>query len=165
MKSEFRLSHMIIVACVTLMVICSGCSKEEAEQTVKKAEESAEEAADTIAEGTSDIVEKGSEMASQLGEAAMAYLGPLKDKFGNLESLKESPEELKKAVTELIQSIEEKAEGLELPEAISNTLATAKEKLVALKEYLEGEVEQAKIDEHIKSIMDSIKSGLGMSTE
>jgi hypothetical protein len=98
-----------------------------------------------------------------LGEKAMAYLSPLKEKLGNLESLKDKPEELKTAVTELIQTIEDKAADIELPEAVSNTLATVKERLVALKDYLQGEVEQAKIDEHIQKIMDAVKSGLGMS--
>ena len=165
MKLDLGLGRWILGVCVVSMFIGSGCSKKEAAESVKKAEESAQKAAESVAAGTGEAVKKGAEMASELSEAAMAYLSPLKEKFGSLDALKESPKELKKAVTELIQAIEDKTEDIELPEVVSKTLAAAKEKLVALKDYLEGEVEQAKIDEHIKGIMDSIKSGLGMSTE
>ncbi|TWU31957.1 hypothetical protein [Novipirellula artificiosorum] len=149
--------------CATLAMLCSGCSKQEAVEKMNEAEVIAEKASDTIAEDVSKVVEEGEEMASGLGDKAMAFLSPLKDKLGNLESLKEKPEELKKAVAELIQSIENKAEGIELPESVSNALATTKQKLVELKEYLEGEVDQAKIDERIQEIKDSLKSGLSLS--
>lgn len=112
-----------------------------------------------------DLGEKGEELASELGEKAMAYITPLKEKLGNLEGLKESPEELKKAVADLIAAIEKKAEDLELPETISSALATVKEKLVALKEYLEGEVDQAKLDERVKEISESVKSAFGFAKE
>jgi uncharacterized coiled-coil DUF342 family protein len=142
------------------MVVSSiGCSKEQAEQSVKQVEE----AADTIAKDAGDVVEKGKEMAGDLSEKANAFINPLKEKLGQLEDLKDKPDELKKAVADLIQSIEDKAENIELPEALTGTLATVKEKLQELKEYLEGEVEQAKVEEHIQEIMKSVKSGLGMS--
>jgi hypothetical protein len=149
--------------CAASIFVFSGCSQQEAVDAVQQAEQAAEEAADTIAKDTEQMVEQGQAMAADLGEKAMAYLGPLKEKLGNLEGLKETPEELKTAVSELIQSIENKAEDMNLPEAVSSALASVKEKLVALQEYLQGEVEQAKIDEHIQGIMDTVKSGLGMS--
>ena len=93
----------------------------------------------------------------------MAFLGPLKEKFGDLDSLKDSPEKLKSAVTDLIQTIEDKAGSIELPQAMQDGLETIKEKLVALRDYLDGEVQQSGIDERVTSIMDSVKSGLGMS--
>ena len=175
---------MVLASCASL-VMCIGCTKQDATATMEKAGASAKEAAETVSanvgdavkeggkmagdaleegkQAASDAVKKGSEMASELGEKAVAFLAPMKEKFGDLDSLKEKPEELKTAVDELIQSIEKKAEDIELPESVSTALATIKEKLVALKDYLGGEVEQAKIDEHLKDIMESVKSGLGMS--
>ncbi len=51
----------------------------------------------------------------------------------------------------------------QLPETISTALAGLKEKLLALKAELEGEMDQAKIGQHVQEIMDSVKSGLGIS--
>lgn len=165
MKTTISFYGVALGLCAAMMLVCSGCSKEKAAETVKNAEEAVEEAAETVANDAGKVVKEGEKLASELGEKALAYLSPLKEKLGNLENLKETPDELKKAVTELVQSIEDKAEDIELPEAMSTALATVKEKLVALKDYLEGEVDQAKIEEHIKEIMDSVKSGLGMSAE
>ena len=81
-------------------------------------------AAETIAEDTKKVVKEGEELAEELGEKAMAYLTPLKEKFGNLDSLKDKPEELKKAVADLIKTIEDKADDVELPESLANALAT-----------------------------------------
>ena len=151
------------VICAALTIFATGCSKEEAADSLKQAEEGAEGAAETIAEDTKEVIKEGEELAEELGDKAIAYLTPMKEKFGNLESLKDKPAELKEAVAELITSIEEKAEDIELPEALSKSLTTVKDKLVALKDYLEGEAEQAKIEEHINGIMETVKSGLGMS--
>ena len=109
--------------------------------------------------------EAGQQLAGDLGEKAQAFLAPIKEQLGSLESLKDEPEKLKQAVGELIQSLEEKAADIQLPEAMSTALETVKEKLVALRDYLEGEVEQAQIDERVKEIIDSVKSTLGMSDE
>lgn len=165
MKTTIRFYGLALGLCAALLLVGSGCSKEKAAETVKDAEEAVDEAAETVAKDAVKVAKEGEKLAGKLGEKALAYLSPLKEKLGNLETLKETPDELKKAVTELIQSIEDKTEDIELPEAVSSTLATVKEKLVGLKNYLEGEVEQAKIEEHIKEIMDSVKSGLGMSDE
>ncbi len=43
-------------------------------------------------------------------------------------------------------------------------MATIKEKLVALKEYLQGEYDEAKIGEMVQGIMDSFKSEFGQLT-
>jgi uncharacterized coiled-coil DUF342 family protein len=158
--------------CIAGLTMFVGCD-EQASQTIKKAEQSAENAAATIAEDAgelaaeggaiaSEAIEEGKQMASELSEKASAYLSPLKEKFGNLESLKSKPEELKVAVSELLQSLEQKAEGIDLPEAVTTALATIKEKLVALKEYLEGEVEETQLDQRLKEIGESVKTGLGM---
>ena len=69
--------------------------------------------------------------------------------------------EVKQAVIELIQSIEYKAAEIDLPEGISKALTTVKEKLVAFRDYLEGEVEQAKLDERLNEIKNSVKEALG----
>ena len=158
-----KLEWFVVVMLVALISSSSGCSKEEATESLKKAEQAAEQTAETIADDTEKVIKEGEELAEELGEKALAYLAPLKKKFGNLDGLKDKPAELKEAVADLIKSIEEKAEGVELPETFSNALAAAKDKLVALKEYLEGEVEQAKVEEHIQDVMESVKSGLGMS--
>lgn len=158
--------------CGALILSCVGCNQPKTEEAVTEAETQLEQAADTIAKDVGEAVEKGEQVAKeagqkakQLGEQAMTYLTPLKEKLGNLDSLREKPEELKKAVTELIQSIEEKSAEIKLPDVVSNALATTKEKLIALQQYLEGEFEQAQIDEHLKEISDSVKKSLGMSTE
>ena len=143
----------------------SGCSKDEAATELKEAEAAVESSAKEVAEDIGSLVDEGEEMASELGEKAQAYLAPLKDKFSNLEELKDTPEQLKTAVAEMIESLEQKAEDVELPETVSATLAKVKEKLIALRDYLEGEYEQAKIDEHVQEIMESVKSGLGLSQE
>ena len=170
MKKVFSTWCSLMAVAALALLVLNGCSKKDAQDAVESAGDAAQEAADDIAEGAKDVVdtgkeavEKGKEMASELSEQAVAYLTPLKEQLGSLESLKDKPEELKKAVTDLIQSMEDKAEGIKLPDAITNTLTTLKEKLVALKDYLEGEVEQAHIDERISEIMDSVKSGLGLS--
>lgn len=164
MRKMTKCLGLVFAGCAMLLVVGGGCTKEEASDTLTKAEEAGEEAAATIADKSKEVVEKGGELAQKLGEKATAYLTPLKEKLGNLEGLKDKPEELKKAVTELIQSIEDKSEDVKLPESVSKTLATVKEKLVALKNYLDGKVDQAKIEEHIQEIQESIKSGLGLSS-
>jgi vacuolar-type H+-ATPase subunit H len=147
------------------LMLSLGCTQQEATETMKQAEESAQQTAESIKQDAGEMVEKGEQMASELGEKATAFLSPLKEKFGNLDSLKDKPEELKKAVADLIQSIEAKAEGIQLPESVNNTLAAVKEKLVALRDYLEGEFEQANVDEQVQGIMDSVESGLGMQEQ
>lgn len=136
----------------------SGCNQQEAEQTLSDAETAAQQAAETVAEDVESAVEQGGQMASDLGEQAKAYLTPMTEKFGNLEDLKDSPEKLKAAVTELIESIEQKLEDIKLPEAMGDSLASIKEKLVALRDYLQGEYEQARIDEHVQDIAETVKS-------
>ena len=162
--------RLLFGLCVTLMFASLGCDKEKTDTALSDAGAQIEDAGDAIAENVDKAVEKGEEAAKdagdkakELGEKAMAYITPLKEKFGDLESLKEKPEELKTAVSELITSLEEKTENLELPEAVSNSLAAAKEKLIALRDYLGGEIDQAKIDEHLKEIGDAMKGALGMS--
>ena len=145
-----------------LLVFCIGCNQEELSETVNAAEESVETTAKNVASEAAAMASKGEEMARELGAEAMAFLNPMKEKLGNLESLKEKPEELKTMVSELINSIEQKAEKMTLPESMSQAFASLKEKLISLRDYLEGEYEQAKIGEHLKGIMDSVKSEFGM---
>ncbi len=162
-KRKNLFCHLTLGFSALLMIGGIGCSPEDAADTMKKAGESAREGADTMTKDAGKMVAAGEKLAGQLGDKAMEFLSPLKEKFGSLESLKESPAELKEAVTELIQSIETKAEGIKLPEAMTKTLTGIKEKLVALRDYLGGEIEQTKIDEYVGDIMNSVKSGLGMS--
>ena len=163
--SRISLTKLAFATLFASVTSFSGCSREEAAKELKKAEAAAEGAAKEVAEDVGAAVEEGEKMASELGEKAQAYLAPLKDKFSNLEELKDTPEQLKTAVVEMIESLEQKAEDVELPETVSATLAKVKEKLIALRDYLEGEYEQAKIDEHVQEVMESVKSGLGLSQE
>ena len=157
-----KLAFATLFAAVTSF---SGCSKDEAATQLKEAEAAVEETAKDVGEDVRSAVEEGERMASELSEKAQAYLAPLKDKFSNLEEVKDTPEQLKAAVAEMIESLEQKAEEVELPETVSATLAKVKEKLIALRDYMEDEYEQAKIDEHVQEIMESVKSSLGFSQE
>jgi uncharacterized coiled-coil DUF342 family protein len=154
----------------------SGCTQQDASDSIEKTEESIKKAADAVSdeagkmvdqgkEMAGDMAKKGNEIAAQLSEKAQSYLNPLKAKFGELDGLKESPEKLKTAVSELIKSIEDKTSDIALPESISDSLTAVKEKLVALAEYLEGEYEQSQINEKLSEIRESIKSGLGLSSK
>ena len=186
MKKCFSLHGVLLTCCSALLLVGLGCDQDAANEAMQEVETSAGDAAGALTddakaamekgkemageaaakgkEMAGDAAAKGKEMASELGENAMAFLAPLKEKLGNLDSLKETPEKLKTAVTELIASMEQKTEGFKLPEAMSQTLATVKEKLVALRDYLEGEYEQAKIDEKVQDIVDAMKSGFGMTS-
>ena len=144
-------------------VFYGGCDSQKAADTMKKAEESAENAAGSIADGAGEMVKEGEKMAADLGDKAKAWLEPMKEKFGSLEELKKTPEELKTAVGNMIENIEQKAEGINLPEAMSKSLATVKEKLVSLRDYLEGEYDQAGIDKYVSEVTDSVKSFVGLS--
>lgn len=176
---------LMCLACVTPWMFAGCGGSESMSEAVQEAEEAAEQAAETVGEdlekgmekakegaakvaeeakeGAAKAAEEVKEVATELGEKAMAYLGPLKEKFGNLDSLKEKPEELKKAVSGLIEDLDKRAKDLQLPEKIGEALNAAREKLVALRDYLEGEVEQAKIDEHVKEIWETVKAHLGMT--
>ncbi len=175
MKMNFweRMVGVICVACGFGLLALSGCSQQEAADTIKKSEDAVEQAAKSVSDGASEMVEKGKdmagdmadkgkEMASKLSEEAQAYLNPLKEKFGNLDGLKEKPEELKNALTDLVQSMEKKAANVQLPASISDALSAVKEKIEGLIQYLEGEYEQSEINKKLSEIMESIKSGLGM---
>ena len=154
-----------IALLAALALSVSGCNKQEVTEELKEVEAAAEEATAQVAGDVETAVEEGEKMASELGEKAMEYLTPLKDELSSLDELKATPEDLKARVSEIIESIETKAEGIELPETVTKALEGIKEKLIALRDYLQGEFEQAKIDEHVKEIMDSVKSGLGMSQD
>jgi len=163
--SRISLTKLAFATLFASVTSFSGCSKDEAATELKEAEAAVEATAKEVVEDVGSVVEEGEKMASELGEKAQAYLAPLKDKLGNLEELKDTPEQLKTAVVEMIASIEQKAEDVKLPETVSTALAKVKEKLIALRDYLEGKYEQAKIDEHVQEIMESVKSGLGLSQE
>ena len=187
-------TRQITALFAVLLLTTVGCENAPVEETLDDAEAKVEEVTETVSDKVTDVVdasgdaakelgekakelgekttekakelgEKTTEKAKELGEKAMGYLAPLKEKFGSLEALKDKPEELKAAVSELIQSIEAKTEEIELPEAVSNALTAGKEKLVELKTYLEGEVDQAKIEEHLQGVMSAVKGKFGMATE
>jgi hypothetical protein len=142
---------LILATVVTL----PGCS-EEAKKDMEKMKAEAAKEADKLGDKAGQAGEKIKEGASALNEKAVAFLGPIKEKIGGLDQLKDKPAELKKAVEGLIATIESKAEGLNLPEKAKNTIATVKEKLVALNNYLAGsETKPEEIDEHVKEVKDA----------
>jgi len=146
--------------------VCGGgCSKDDAADAINEVETAANDTAQSVAEGAGRAVEEGERMAGELTAKAKQYVDPLKEKLGDLDSLKDTPEELKKAVAGLIDSIEQRTGEIKLPEGVTSALATIKEKLIALRDYLEGEVDQAKIEEHLKEIEEASKGILGMSQE
>jgi hypothetical protein len=163
MKVTSRCGGIFRSFCVILAVACSGCSEQEAAKQLQQAEKAAEKAAGTVSGAVTEAVQASEKVAGELGEKALAHLDLLKEKFGKLEALKDSPADLKTAVTDLIQTIETKAEDVHLPEKLSSALAAIKEKLVALERDLAGEIEQSQIGERIKEIMDTAKKELSMS--
>jgi hypothetical protein len=163
-KQRFQ-SFCCGMLCVAVLVFTNGCDKQDAKDAIDSAGDTAANAADSVKEGAEGVVAEGKEIAGELSEGVTAFLTPMKEKMGNLESLKSKPEELKTAVSEMITSIEEKTSSLEMPEALSTAIESIKEKLVGLKDYLEGEYDQSGIDKKVDDLMTSVKSGLGMSAE
>lgn len=157
--------YSMLAAFLLIVVSPPGCTKQEAAQALQKTEAEAEAVANEVAENVEMAAEKGQQVVQELGSEAAAYLTSLKDDFGNLEALKEAPEELKAKVAELIATIEQRAGEITIPESVRTALATVQEKLVALRDYLEGEIEQAKVDEHIKGITESVDAMLGLSQQ
>ncbi|MEO8270762.1 MAG: hypothetical protein ABI557_13650 [Aureliella sp.] len=161
MRSLNRSRSLALALSVAAVFGIAGCNQDQ----LKQAETSAKNSTDTIFSDVDQAVKKGGEYASELGEDATAYLAPLKEKVGSLDSLKDTPEKLKEAVADIIQWIEDKAEAFKLPETMGKALADSKSKLIELQEYLKGEVEQAKIEEHIQHIKDSFKSVFGWTAK
>jgi hypothetical protein len=185
MTTDIRTALCVTVICGAVTLLTVGCSSEQASEVAQNAEENATEVAENVSEEVGEAAEKMSETASEVaekvsekageaaekagelaakvGEKAKAYLTPLQEKFDNLKDMKDKPAELKEAVSGLITSIEERAEDLELPQKISDALTAAKEKLIELRDYLEGEVEEAQIEERIQGIVSTVGEQLGMT--
>ncbi len=101
---------------------------------------------------TGDKIKAGTD---SLGEQARGFLGPIKEKVGDLDNLKDKPAELKKSVENLITMIESKAEAIKLPAGVQKTVDTVKEKLVALRDYLGGETKPEEIDAKVNDVKDA----------
>ena len=109
-STKWQAMFIILVTVLTL----NGCS-EEAKKDLEKAKAEAAKEADKLGDKAGEAGEKIKEGASALNEKAVAFLGPIKEKIGGLDQLKDKPAELKKAVEGLIATIESKAEALNLP--------------------------------------------------
>lgn len=142
------------VLAALLTVVFGGCS-EETKQEAEKLKSSAAEGAKALGEKAGEAGEKIKSGAEALGEQAMAFLGPIKEKIGGLDNLKDKPAELKKSVENLITTIESKAESANLPEKAQMAIAKIKEKLVALRDYLGGETKSEEIDAKVKDVKDA----------
>ncbi len=173
MKRSLRIHRILGFACMLALATNIGCS-DKAKDTMKDAVDKTENAAGDIAKDAGDMAQtagkevadaagKAKDAVAKLGTDALAYLKPIKDGLGNLDSLKDKPAELKKAVDDLLKHMDQDVTKLNLPEKVTGALKVVKEKLVALKNYLAGEADKAKIEEHIKDIIDSAKEGLGLS--
>ena len=150
-----------LVMCLLALLafnVC-GCTEEtqqQAEDAVENAEEKASEMSDDVSEKASEISAQVSEAMSNLGEEAMGFLTPIKEKLGSLSELKDKPEELKASVDNILKMIEEKAESIELPESVQGVLDKVKEKLTSLKEYLGGdETDEAEIQKHLDEVKEA----------
>ncbi len=163
MKKMFRSVRVLFAFSMLTLLVVGGCSQEEAAEALKNAESNAEDAAKTVSEDAEKIMAKGEEVAGELAEQAAGFLAPIKEKVQSLDKLKETPAELKTAVVDLIDSIEAKSEEIKLPEPIANALAAVKDKMIALRDYLEGEADPAKIKQYVDEIKEMVGSKLGLS--
>ncbi len=139
-----------------------GCTRDETTEKLNQAEQAAETAGKAVSDSVSELAKQGEALAGKLGAEAANLLKPMKDQFGSLEQLKQSPEQLKVAVNQMIQAIETQVSKLQLPDRVKQGLTAVQAKLVSLRDYLAGEYEQAKIDEHIRGILETAKSQLGI---
>ncbi len=173
MKKRLHIHRILGLICMLVLATSIGCSdeakdkvKDAADKTETAAENAVEKAGDmaqAAGENVADAAGKAKDAVAKLSKDAIAYLKPIKDGLGNLDSLKDKPAELKTAVDNLLKHMEQNVDSLHLPEKVTNALKVVKEKLVALKDYLAGEADKAKIEEHIKNIIDSAKERLGIS--
>jgi hypothetical protein len=141
-----------------LAVVLGGCSeeaKQDAEKLKGQATEGAKELGGKAEEMAGKAGEKIKEGAEAFSEQAKGFLGPITDKIGGLDGLKDKPAELKMSVENLIALIESKASTLKLPEGVQKTVDTLKEKLVALRDYLGGETKPEEIDAKVKDVKDA----------
>jgi hypothetical protein len=141
-----------------LAVALGGCSEEAKEDAAKLKEQAADGAkelggkAGEMAGKAGDKIKEG---AKALSEQAKGFLGPIQEKIGGLDGLKDKPAELKKSVENLIAMIESKASTLTLPAGVQKTMDTLKEKLVALRDYLGGETKPEEIDAKVEDVKDT----------
>jgi hypothetical protein len=153
-------SVRLVVLQSTLLVAAVGCDT-TAEDLGKKVDQQAQQAGQSLSADAEKMLEKGSELAKSIGAEAMSFLGPLKEKLGGLEGLKDKPEELKTSVTEMLQSLESNIANLPLPDGLKATITQLKEKLQVLQDYLGGAVDPAKLQEYLDGIKEFVKNQLG----
>ncbi len=154
---------------MTLMIGCGDKGTDSIKGAVGKAEKAAgdaageaDKAAKKMGEAAKTAVESSGEAISKLGEKAMGFLDPLKEEFGKLEGLVSEPTKLKQAASDLIAKLDQDMGGFNLPKPIADALNAAKEKLVALRDYITDEADPAQLEEKVKGVMESVKSALGM---
>ncbi len=170
MKKQIRLLSMLAIGGL-IMAQLIGCDK--AADSAKSAAETAEKAASEAAGEAGKAAEKmgdaakaaagsAGEALSKLGEQAMGFLDPLKAEFGKLEGLVSEPSKLKEAAEGLIKKLDTDMSGFKLPQAITDALGAAKEKLIALRDYITDEADPAELKKKVEGVMESVKSALGM---
>ena len=153
-----RFAMWSLAICVIGVVGCSEDTKKAAEETLSDAKDDATKLAGKAEDEASKMGDKAKDAMKNLSEEAMGFLKPIKEQLGDLGSLKDKPAELKEAVSKILETIESKAESIPLPEGVKTTVATVKEKLTSLKDYLAGdETDPEKTADHIKQVEDAAK--------
>jgi hypothetical protein len=171
MNKQLRFFSLLTVLglTMTLSVGCGDKAAESIKSTAGKMEKAAgdaageaDKAAKKMGDAAKAAVESSGEAMSKLGEKAMGFLNPLKEEFGKLEGLVSEPTKLKQAASDLIAKLDSDMSGFNLPKPIADALKAAKEKLVALRDYITDEADSAELKDKVNGIMESVKSALGM---
>lgn len=146
-------NHLMKLALMLVTVVMlAGCDQ---------AQQAADEAGANAKKAAEDAMESGKDMLGDLSEKAMGFLEPIKEKVSGLEGMADAPDKLKAEVEGLLSMLGDKAEGLELPEAVTKIIETLKEHLMGLKDYLADGTDAGKIGEYIEKIKEAV-SGLKM---
>ncbi len=154
------------------LVGCDNKATDSVKGAVDKAEKAADDAAGEAGEAAKkmgdvakEAAESSGEALSKLGEKAMGFLDPLKAEFGKLEGLVSEPAKLKEAASNLIGKLDADMSGMKLPKSVTDALTAAKEKLVALRDYITDEADPAELKTKVEGVMESVKSALGMGKD
>ncbi len=123
------------------------------------------EAAKKMGDAAKSAAESSGEALSKLGEKAMGLLNPLKEEFGKLEGLVSEPTKLKEAAGDLVKKLDQDMSGFKLPQVVTDALNAAKEKLIALRDYITDEADPAELEAKVKGVMESVKSAFSMGKE
>jgi hypothetical protein len=171
MKKQIHFLSLLAIGGL-IMAQLVGCEKagdsvkgavDKAEKAAGKATDEAGDMAKKMGDAAMDAAEKSGAALSNLGEKAMGFLEPLKGEFAKLEGLVSEPSKLKETASDLIKKLDTDMSGFKLPQAVTDALAMAKEKLIALRDYITDDADPAELKKKVEGVMESVKTALGMS--